>query len=292
MTTQGGPPRIDHVTIAGRDLDALEAAFERVGIDPEYGGRHESSVTHMSVVGFADGTYVELLGKAEPGTADFWDAHIDGDAGPCAWAVRTDDIDGATEALVEAGVAVDGPFPYSRDRPDGTTAEWKLTFPGEGEPGELLPFLIEDVTPRSRRVRPTPSAVESGLSGVHTVVIAVEDLDGPIEQLRSALGLSAPTRGRVERGRLAGNAAAFADAPVALLAPGGTDGWVEDRLERVGPGPCAFLFGDAGDDVDRFPVGERCEFGPLDVALLDPDRVGGIELLGIVDAEGAEGGRS
>ena len=79
--------RIDHVTIAASRLEAAASAFAAAGLDTEYGGHHSNGATHMSLLGFEDGSYIELVSVVRPGLqAPRWQAHIAHDVGPCAWA--------------------------------------------------------------------------------------------------------------------------------------------------------------------------------------------------------------
>ena len=68
--------KVDHVTIAGSSLPALEEAFTKAGLRPEYGGPHSNGVTHMALLGFDDGSYIELISTLKAGTrAQFWNRH-------------------------------------------------------------------------------------------------------------------------------------------------------------------------------------------------------------------------
>ncbi|PSQ09805.1 hypothetical protein BRC93_12015 [Halobacteriales archaeon QS_5_70_15] len=71
MTSDDGPagglPAVDHAVVAGSDLDALGTAFADVGLETEYGGEHSNGVTHNRTLGFADGSYLELISTIEPG---------------------------------------------------------------------------------------------------------------------------------------------------------------------------------------------------------------------------------
>jgi hypothetical protein len=216
--------RIDHVTVAGDVLADLEAEFASVGLPPEYGGEHSNGATHMSLLGFDDGTYVELLSATEraraAGRDDYWWAdRIRADAGPAAWAVRSTDVERDADRLEAAGVPVAGPRSYQREREDGVTVAWDLAFPGSGEPGSLLPFLIEDRTPRRYRITPTEGVADGPIRGVETVVVGVPDLDDSTEALRDAFGLG---RFRREAGRVSRRAGRARDAARRLVARGAT----------------------------------------------------------------------
>ena len=250
---------IDHVTVAGSDLDALSAAFERVGLPPEYGGAHSNGATHMAVVSFRDGSYIELISTlTDVDKSPLWDASIRTDAGPCAWAVQVDDIEGAVSTLRERGVAVDGPTRYTRERPDGAVAEWDLAFLGEGEPGTTFPFLIADRTPRECRVSSATDPASRPLSGVARIVIAVADLDAVTASFTDAFDLADPIRGTSES--LAADLSWFPGAPVIFAEPH-DDGRLTDRLAALGPCPCAVLLGttDPVAAADVFPLAEHTE---------------------------------
>lgn len=237
--------RIDHVTVAGRDLDRLVDAFEAAGFPVEYGGRHSNGVTHMAIVGFRDGSYLELISTLEPDAdSPWWDGPIRGDGGPCAWAVRADDVATVSADLRDRGVHVEGPSGYERTREDGTLVEWDLTYLGEGDPGSTLPFLIGDRTPRERRVRPTGELASSSVVGVDTVVLGVPDLDPAIDRFETAFGLADPRRDGSRE--LDAALATYPDAPVALAEPRG-EGWLADRLDAFGPRPAAYLLGYEGE---------------------------------------------
>jgi len=86
--------KIDHVTVAGANLEALRAAFTAAtGLPTEYGGRHANHATEMALTSFPDGSYIELMGiqaQADPSAvaAHEWRKFLEGNAGPCAFAIR------------------------------------------------------------------------------------------------------------------------------------------------------------------------------------------------------------
>jgi hypothetical protein len=233
--------RIDHVTVAGRDLDKLSEAFSEADLDAEYGGRHSNGATHISVVGFRDGSYIELISTHDPHAKSPWSNDpIHGDGGPCAWAIRVDDIETVSAEIADRGIAVDGPDQYERTREDGTLIEWDLTTVGAGELGSTLPFLVSDRTPRERRVQPTGGLAESPIRGVDTVILGVPDIDAAIEEFETAFGISDPHRGENET--LSASIASFPNQPVALAEPR-SEGWLADRIAEFGPRPVAYLLG-------------------------------------------------
>ena len=256
--------RIDHATLAASSLERLEDAFAAAGLPTEYGGMHSNGVTEMSLLGFRDGSYVECISTAEPDVeSPLWDTHIRNDGGPCAWAVRAEDITAEATRLRGAGITVSGPEPMARERPDGVELAWELAVPGEGEPGATLPFLIADETPREWRVSPTPAAADSELTGIERVVLGVGDADRAAERFQRAFpDLPEPVR---EAGEPFGaTLVRFPGAPPVLAEPA-AESWLADRLERFGPSPCGLLLGTT--DVER--SAER--FG-LDARVLWEDR--------------------
>lgn len=237
--------RIDHVTVAASGLEPLVDAFEAAGLGTAYGGTHSNGVTHMSLLGFRDGSYVELVSTVEPGAdSPWWDAPIRRDGGPCAWAIGVEDIDAATATLERRGVGVEGPSAYRRVTEDGTVVEWDLTFLGDGDPGSTLPFLISDRTPRERRASPTGEMASSPIVGVDTVVVGVADIDAAASRFETAFGLAEPTQGELvgPTPDAAVDAAVFEDAPVALAQPRDS-GALADRIDSFGPLPFAYVLG-------------------------------------------------
>jgi hypothetical protein len=267
---------IDHVTIAASQLAAIERAFAEVGLTPDYGGEHSNRVTHMDVLGFDDGSYVELISHLSAGKqGSAWDAFIVGDGGPCAWALGTDDIAGEAARLRALDVPAQGPAPLNRTRPDGRLIEWEQVYLGDGSPGATLPFLIQDKTPRDWRVRPSSSVAGSELRGVAGVVLGVPECASAIDLFRRVFGWPEPARG--ESATLGAQLAGFDGTPVTLANPNEADSWLALRLERFGPAPCAILL--ASSDLDatsrRLPLGEPMDWIGRELRWIDPERLHG-----------------
>ena len=277
------PPRalrVDHVTIAGANLAQLQEAFAAVGLTTEYGGAHSNGVTHMALLGFDDGSYIELIStlSADQRNIPIWKEHIVRDGGPCGWAARCDDVAAELKRLAAAGLAVQGPFPGGRQRPDGQTAAWNLGFVGDQPPGGVLPFIIEDTAPRQNRVQPSPSVAGSELQGVALVIIGVSDLTESISLYRRAYDWPAPwIREDQEFGA---RLAHFLGTPVVLAAPSIADNWLAKRIECFGESPCALLIrtGNFPSTARRFGLHWTTPwFGGL-VAWFDPADLNGTRL--------------
>jgi catechol 2,3-dioxygenase-like lactoylglutathione lyase family enzyme len=232
--------KIDHVTIAGRDLKQLQQMFAAAGLPTEYGGKHTNGLTEMAFASFADGSYVELIAaQTQAGAAaHYWGKFIDGDAGPCAWAISTPDLSTETRRLQSAGATIQS-AKGGRQRPDGVSLAWESASVGSGPQGSFFPFLIHDLTPRELRAFPRGEPTLPQISGVGLVVIGVRDLEDGINRYQRVFGLAKPDR--QDDTRLQLHLAAFAGTPVVLAAPLGPTSPLAARLDKFGEAPCAFV---------------------------------------------------
>lgn len=228
---------LDHVSVCGSSLDTLRQAFTDVGMIPDFGGPHGNGVTQMALVGFDDGTYLELIAPIKAGvtTGSDWAKFMAEDAVPCAWAVGTNVLLQEVDRLKKVGIAVTSPAAGSRKRPDGMAVEWKTAGVGSGTPGSVLPFIIEDETPRAWRVQASASVAGAPVSGVENVVLGVSNLDASIALFRKAYGWSEPV---IETQKDFGKLAYFPGEPVILAAGAG---WVAERVAKYGECPVAYL---------------------------------------------------
>lgn len=280
--------KIDHVTIAGDLLARMDAAFDAVGLPVDYGGPHSNGVTHMSLLGFDDGSYIELISTLKPGRQEtaFWGNHIAGNGGPCAWAVSTTNIAAEARRLRALGVTVRGPDAYHRNRPDGRRVEWELAFLGDKSAGSTLPFLIKDTTPHALRVEPTAGmAGEPGqpalLSGVDSVVLGVQDLAAATALFRRVYHWPAP-KITIEP-QFGARLAAFAGTPVVLATAVPDPSWLAQRLAEFDDSPCAYLLGatDFNRACRHFNLTPAAGWFGRPVAWFDAIQLGGL-WLGIV----------
>jgi hypothetical protein len=252
----GAELRVDHVTVAGRDLNDLQKRFAAAGIRTEYGGKHTNGLTQMALASFADGSYLELIAAQDPkagAPSHYWGKFIDGNAGPCAWAITSTDID--ADAKLYGGQVTAG----GRKRPDGTGLSWRSLSIGQGIQGTFFPFLIQDVTPRELRAYPSGKPTLPGERGVAAVYIAVRNLETAIALYRTMFHLPEPVRS--EDSSLGAHLATFMGSPIVLAAPAG--GWLEQRVRAFGEAPCAFVLkGDGQGRVQWLPI-EGMKIGVL-----------------------------
>lgn len=172
--------KVDHATVGGQKLAPLEEQLDKLGIRWEYGGLHANHITEMAVASFPDGSYVELIAfqpNADPAAASkyYWAKYMQGNAGPCAWAVRSTDVDAEAKRLRDAGIKVSEPRHSGRTRPDGFELKWETAQVGTEGNGVFFPFLIRDLTPREKRAFPSGKPTNPDWVGIAQIEIAVKN---------------------------------------------------------------------------------------------------------------------
>ena len=240
---------IDHVTVAGKDLKQMQVRLAAAGIPTEFGGPHSNGATQMAVASFPDGSYLELIAlqtnpERKALAAHYWSKQMLGDAGPTAWAVRSENVAAEVERLAAAGIAVGSPSHSGRKRPDGKQLDWETARVGEEPNGTFFPFMIRDFTPRDARAFPNGKPTTADYAGVKRVVIAVRDLNKSVARYRQAYALPIPAM--LDDPSLGAHLASFAGTPVTLAQPFNQQSWIAQRIERFGEGPCAFVLTKTG----------------------------------------------
>src|SRR4051794_40772682 len=234
---------IDHLVVVVGDLGEARSRYEALGFTVVEGGRHPVA-THNALVAFADGSYIELIAFYEPSPRHRWWQALERGGGLVDFCMQTDDLTGDVAALRRAGVEVDDPAPLSRVRPDGFEVRWRLCIPGEGYRG-LAPFLIEDETPRAKRV-PLETTHANGVVGIKGLILAVPDVSRPRAWYESILG----RRGQpVWRRDLAARGVQFEIGrhELELLAPANAGSPLAGLLAARGPSPYRAELHAAGD---------------------------------------------
>ena len=232
---------IDHIVILGQDLDQAIADYEALGFQVMPGGKHPR-FTHNALVTFADSAYLELIAFHEMPDASGddgthrWVQYVAQGGGLIDFAVAADDLDGLLAEMAANDGSHRGPVPGARNRPDGVEIAWKMgqhrnDIPNTGH----LPFLIQDVTPRELRVPPEGATHANGVRGVHSLVVAVTDLNAAVARYSAMVG-SGPVDATI--GVDDARTAAFDVGPhqVVLAEPTGA-GVLRDEIARKGEGP-------------------------------------------------------
>jgi hypothetical protein len=275
LSAQAAQLKPDHVTIAGTDLKRMLAGAQSIGIPTEYGGPHSNHATQMAITSFSDGSYLEFIApqdNPDPAAlhAHAWAKPIEANAGPCAWAIRSQNVATDVRDLKANGVTVHEPVQSGRSRPDGKRLEWETARVGDEPNGMFFPFLIRDITPRQERAFPSGKPTTKDFSGITRVVILVRDLEAGSKRYREAFRLAAPVK-QVDAA-FGANLAIFIGTPVVLASPLNYQSWLAERLERVGEGPCAFVLG--GKKTKRYQTVWKSRWSMSEVSWFDAGKLG------------------
>lgn len=240
---------LDHLVILVGNLDEAAAGYEELGFRVTPGGEHADGLTRNALVPFADGTYLELVAFVDPtdprDNVWGWRPFLVRGGGLVDYCALSDDLAADTHRLREAGLTVDGPDEGGRRLPDGGETRWRSAR--VRQEGRVLPFLIEDKTPRARRVPGGAATSHSnGARGVSRLLLAVRDA----ARARTLLATLA-------EGVTPGGAPRLGRHVLALVAPDNPDGGkARGRLQAIGPGPLAVeLAAGRDEELPRYLAG-------------------------------------
>lgn len=221
--------RLDHLVILVRNLDRAIRDYERLGFVVTPGGEHADGLTRNALIPFLDGSYLELVAFVDPedprDNVWGWRRFLT-TGGLIDYCVASDDLHSDARRLAERGFGVEGPTEGGRRLPDGAEIRWRVAR--VRQEGRLLPFLIEDLTPRIRRVPGGPRAEHSnGAMGIARLELAAADAVRAMRTLAALLGEREPA------GRLSLGASTLSPVSPERDAAAGR------RLATSGPGPLA-----------------------------------------------------
>ena len=220
--------RLDHLVILVRDLDRAVRDYEELGFAVTPGGEHSDGLTRNALIPFNDGSYLELVAFVDPEDSRDnvwgWRRFLSSGGGLIDYCAASDDLAADVGRLGERDFDMDGPTVGGRRLPEGGEIRWLIAR--IRQEGCLLPFLIEDLTPRDLRV-PGGSSAEhpNGALGIRNLQIAAPDAEGALRALATLTGSS------VGPGTL-GSCLLTAVTPE-------QDDYVRHRLDTTGPGPFA-----------------------------------------------------
>jgi hypothetical protein len=245
------PTMLDHIVIVGRNLEAMVSEAEWLGFTVVPGGEHAGGMTHNALIAFRDGSYVELIAFLDPderSTHRWWPRLWKG-GGLTDFALYSIDLEADVDDIRDRGFEVPMPVENGRLRPDGQRIEWRQSFPQVNVGDTGLPFLIEDVTPRSLRVSSEEQQVthDNGVTGIAGVTLLVSDLDQMSDALTAITGNAAedidppfPGTGSARRltiGSELGQWVAFATPDLELRDEIGEESLPARYLQKYGLGP-------------------------------------------------------
>lgn len=233
---------LDHIVILVRNLDAAIADYAALGFTVVPGGEHRSGASHNALIAFADDSYLELLAfkrpplptdQASPLERRFRMREAAGE-GLIDFVLLPDDIEAAIAGAAGRGLALEGPLPGGRVRPDGQQVAWQLAVPETLG----LPFLCADVTPRALRV-PQGEARRhaNGVVGVAGVTVAVNFLDLSVEWYRRLLGIEPRLKSALRIPNARGAEFVLSHTVIALAMPIKKHGSLVRQLIDRGEGP-------------------------------------------------------
>jgi len=163
---------LDHVVLVVLDLDAAVAEYRSRGFSVTPGGEHAGGLTHNALVGFHDGSYLELIAFHDLPAASGkhgWAPVAERGGGWADFALLSNDI--AQDAAALGALVARPPEDGGRTRPDAVAISWRVV-----RLEKPLPFLIEDLTARELRVPHEDAANHAnGTTGVASIVLGATD---------------------------------------------------------------------------------------------------------------------
>jgi hypothetical protein len=139
---------LDHVVFVVLDLEAAVSEHAQRGFTVTPGGEHAGGLTHNALVGFQDGSYLELIAFHDIAAAHgkhSWAPVAERGGGWADFALLSNDLRQDVAALGD--LPARPPEDGGRTRPDGLGIAWRVA-----RLRRPLPFLIEDLTARELRV--------------------------------------------------------------------------------------------------------------------------------------------
>lgn len=179
---------IDHLLIAVQDIDLASEVYDTLGFQVMSGGKHPALGTHNALVPLADGTYLELIGVWDPALAEekspFIVEALKHENRLARFALASDNLDADVAAIRARGLEMGDPQAGERERPDGQKVQWRSAFPADAR----LPFVIQDITPRTLRA-PLPDSGIGRTLRMGDVNVGVTDLASAAARYAQLLGV-------------------------------------------------------------------------------------------------------
>ncbi len=252
---------IDHIVIAVHSLQRAMATWRKLGFTVIDGGKHPYG-SYNALIGFADGSYIELLSFYEDSPDHpWWGLLHERGGGFIDFCMATDDIQADHAAFRAQGVACGDLVEGGRTRPDGCAVKW-INCKVDGGWQGLIPFIIEDVTAREERL-PRETAHANGVTGIHSLSFATRDVARFAGVMAAVTGLASEPIVDDELAA-AGLGLMIGAHAIEYLAPAGDAGPLAAHLAGNGLAPYRVRFWTEGE-ARRF---DRAETGGLRMELV------------------------
>ncbi len=241
----------DHFIILVRDLDQGMERFRLLGFEVQRGGEHTAFGSHNAIVSLADGSYLELVAFRDPALAakTFWGdlvRKLEIREGFGSYVLASNALADDVRSTRVRGLEAADPNPGSRTRPDGQTVAWHTAIVG-GTISGILPFLIQDDSPRALRSDPARQGLGSRVQP-RELVIATKNIEVARQAYRELLDIE-PRYVQNTTGELTGYRVGAPWGGVVLAHPERNKNAMSDQLTLRGEGPYALTL--SVEDVNR-----------------------------------------
>lgn len=180
---------LDHIVLVVLDLDTAVVDHRRRGFTVTPGGEHAGGLSHNALVGFADGSYLELFAFHNLAAAvgkHSWAPVAERGGGWADFALLSDDL--IRDAAALGDLLARPPEDGGRTRPDGLAIAWRVA-----RLHTSFPFLIQDLTARELRVPGGDAARQANrVTGVAKVVLGSRDPALVTDRCAALRGRGAP----------------------------------------------------------------------------------------------------
>jgi catechol 2,3-dioxygenase-like lactoylglutathione lyase family enzyme len=229
---------IDHIVVVVPKLEPAKSSYTQLGFTVVPGGSHRAYGSRNALVAFADRSYIELIAFEDPALKHPWGDKLKSGGGLIDFCCRTSDLRAEVKAFRGAGINISDPSPLTRTRPDGYLLKWVLAIPARDS--GVVPFLIEDETPRDERV-PKQSEHRNGVLGIAALTLALDSLER-IGAFYSRVLSAQPSK--IDRPELDASGLSFpvGSSALELLASTRDRGPVADWIRSRGSSPFAARF--------------------------------------------------
>ena len=246
---------LDHVLIAVRSLSSAADSYLSLGFKVTPEGRHPGRGTHNRLMVFGP-EYLELIAVHDTATTPFrpsMSSFLETREGLYMFALGTSDIDRTVGEIRSRGIDIGVPVPGRRDAGETPGYTWKSANLGSALAGSECFLIQHDHTVAQRyTLPPDPAAHENGVTGVHHVTLAVDDVEAAARRWQEVFGVESATPVPVDGG--VRRRIALENAHVDLESPSGP-GALAEFLGRYGEGP--FELGLSTPDVGATVAGMR-----------------------------------